>query len=46
MNSMKLINMKKINIKDLISYILPVEEAAKGFEIVEKKEGLKVVIRI
>ena len=44
--SMELINTKRINIKDMISHILPLEEAAKGFEIVEKREGLKVVIRI
>ena len=44
--SVELINTKRINVKDLISHILPLEEAAKGFKIVENREGMKVVIKV
>ena len=45
-NSVELINTKRINLKDLISHVLPLEKIAEGFEIVDKREGLKVVIKI
>ena len=45
-NSVELINTKRIDIKSLISHVLPLKEITKGFEIVAKREGLKVVIRV
>ncbi len=45
-NSVDLINAKRLNLKDLISHVLPLEKIAEGFEIVEKRQGFKVVIEI
>jgi len=45
-NSVELINRKRLNLEDLISHVLPLEEITRGFEIVDKREGFKVVIEI
>ncbi len=45
-NSVELINTKRIDIKSLISHVFPLDETGKGFEIVEKRQGLKVVVRV
>jgi L-iditol 2-dehydrogenase len=42
---LKLVRAKKINLKPLISEIIPLEDAKKGFEILRKKEALKVLLR-
>lgn len=42
--AIKLISEKMIKLRPLISHILPLDELEKGFNIVENKQGLKVVI--
>jgi L-iditol 2-dehydrogenase len=42
---LKLVGSKKINLKPLISEIIPLEDAQKGFEKLRKKEALKVLLR-
>ena len=44
--AMELIHSGRINVKDMITHILPLEETAKGFRLVEEgKESIKVIIR-
>jgi L-iditol 2-dehydrogenase len=44
--SIDLIKDKKITIEDLISHKLPLEEASKGFKLVEKaEESIKVILK-
>lgn len=45
-NSVDLINTKRLELKRLISHVLPLEDIMKGFEIVEQRKGLKIVITI
>ena len=41
-----LIKSKKVNVIDMISHILPLSEAAKGFQLVAKaKDSLKVILK-
>ena len=41
-----LIKTKKVNVIDMISHILPLSEAAKGFQLVAKaKESMKVILK-
>jgi len=43
--ALRLIKDKKINVKDMITHILPLEEIQKGFKIVlDAKDSLKVVL--
>ena len=45
MISLELIRQGKVNVRDMITHILPLEETAKGFQLVEKaEESLKVII--
>jgi len=43
--TLALLSEKKVNSKDLITHIFPLEEWEKGFKIAEQKEGLKVVLK-
>ncbi len=43
--ALKLIEKGIVDVKSLISHRLPLEETQKGFEIVSKQEGLKVIIK-
>ncbi len=36
---------KKLNLQPLISKVLPIEEASEGFEIIRRREGLKVLFK-
>jgi L-iditol 2-dehydrogenase len=45
-NSVDLINTKRLDLKSLISHVLPLQDIMKGFEIVEQRQGFKVVITI
>jgi L-iditol 2-dehydrogenase len=38
-----LLETRKLNLKPLISKILPIERATEGFELIRRKEGLKVL---
>jgi L-iditol 2-dehydrogenase len=42
---LSLVASKKLNLRPLISQILPLEEAEKGFEAVLRKEALKVILK-
>lgn len=42
--ALKLIENKIVDVKSLISHRLPLEETQKGFDIVTKQEGYKVII--
>jgi len=44
--AMKLIQYGTIKVKPIISHVMPLEELATAFEIVERQEGLKVIIRM
>ncbi len=44
--AINLIKSKKVNVVDMISHILPLSEAAKGFQLVAKaKDSLKVILK-
>ena len=43
--ALKLMELGIVKVKPLISHILPLEKIDEGFRIVEKSEGLKVVIK-
>jgi L-iditol 2-dehydrogenase len=43
--ALKLIQYGIVDVKSLISHILPLERTQEGFEIVESKQGLKVIIK-
>lgn len=45
-NSIDLINSKRLDLQSLISNVLPLTDTMKGFEIVEQRQGLKVVITL
>lgn len=36
---------KKLNLQPLISKVLPIEEASEGFEIIRRRDGLKVLFK-
>ena len=41
-----LIKSEKVNVVDMISHILPLSEAAKGFQLVAKaKDSMKVILK-
>jgi threonine dehydrogenase-like Zn-dependent dehydrogenase len=42
---LSLVASKKLNLRPLISQILPLERAEKGFEAVLRKEALKVILK-
>lgn len=42
--AMQLMEAKKVNLKPLISHRLQMSEFKKGFELLEKKEGLKIIL--
>ena len=42
--AIKLISKGIVDVKSLISHRLPLEETQKGFDIVSKQEGLKVIV--
>jgi len=44
--ALKVIEKGIVDVKSLISHRLPLEETKKGFEIVSKQEGLKVIIKL
>lgn len=42
---LNLVAAKKLNLKPLISEVIPLERAQRGFEIVARKEALKVILQ-
>ena len=42
--AIKLISLKKLQVKPLISAILPLEQWEKGFQLMESKEAIKVLL--
>lgn len=44
-NAINLVAMKKLNLKDLVSHTLKLDDWEKGFDIFEKKEGLKILFK-
>ncbi len=42
---LNLVASKKLNLRPLISQVLPLQEAEKGFEAVRRKEALKVILK-
>jgi L-iditol 2-dehydrogenase len=44
-NAIKLVEAKKLNLKDLVSHTFSLDEWEKGFDVFEKKEGLKVLFK-
>lgn len=43
--TLKLISNRKVEVKSLISHELPLDAVRRGFDIVERKEGFKVLIK-
>ncbi len=44
--ALKLIHLKKVNVKDMITHVLEIDEIQKGFALMSKQEGsLKVIIK-
>lgn len=43
--ALKLLGQGKVNLKPLVSHILPITEWEKAFEIVENRKGLKVLLQ-
>jgi L-iditol 2-dehydrogenase len=44
-SAIDLIKSKKVNVVDMISHILPLSEAAKGFQLVAKaQQSMKVIL--
>lgn len=43
--ALKLISSRRVNVKPLISHELPLDAIEHGFEIMERREGLKVLIK-
>lgn len=44
--ALDMIESGQVKTEALISHLLPLEELGKGFEIVKKREGLKVMVRV
>ncbi len=42
---LNLVASKKLNLRPLISRVLPLQEAEKGFEAVRRKEALKIILK-
>ncbi len=44
-SALELMGQEKINLKPLITHTIPLEEFRKGFELLENKEALKVIMK-
>ena len=44
-NSLKLIASKQVDLNSLITHELPIEEWKKGFDLIESREGIKVILK-
>lgn len=44
--AMNLINSKVLDLKPLISHEIPFDQLMQGYDIVEKQEGLKVIVKV
>ena len=43
-HAIKLVRDKKVDLKSLVSHVLPIEEGPRGFEILLKGEGIKILL--
>jgi len=43
--ALQLLNSKAVNVKPLITHVLPLEKIKEGFEIASKRKGLKVLMK-
>jgi L-iditol 2-dehydrogenase len=44
--AIQLVSSGKIDVRSIVSHHVPLEEAAKAFEIAQKREGLKIILSI